>query len=89
MSFVIGMATGYETRKLVEERSLRRQILQYIESTGIKLTDRTGRLISPDEFFSQVLGYHPQRCTWIMSLVAAVVLAGIALTTVLMLWQLI
>ena len=87
MSFVIGMATGYETRKLQEERSLRQRILQYIETAGIRLTDRTGRLISPDEFFSQILGVPPSRRTLIIGAIVAVVIVGVALTTGIVLWQ--
>ncbi len=89
MSFVIGMATGYETRKLQEERSLRQRILAYIESAGIRLTDRTGRMISPDEFFSQILGVHPSRRKLIISAIVAVAVAGIAVTTGIVLWQII
>ncbi|MDB5337579.1 MAG: hypothetical protein JWN70_3198 [Planctomycetaceae bacterium] len=89
MSFVIGMATGYETRKLQEERTIRQRILHYIESTGIRLTDRTGRIISPDEFFSQILGAPPSRRTVIIGAIVALIVAGIAVTTGVVLWQII
>lgn len=62
MSFVIGMAAGYEARKLQEERSIRQQIRAYFERLGIRLTDRHGNLISTEEFLAQITtSFHSKR----------------------------
>jgi hypothetical protein len=89
MSFVIGMATGYETRKLQEVHSLRQRILASIKAAGIRLTDRAGRVISPEDFLGQILGRHSSGRTLIISTVVAVVIAAIAITTGIVLWQII
>jgi len=87
MSFVIGMATGYETRKLQEERTIRQRIRHYIESAGIMLTDRAGRTISIDEFFSQVLSSPPSRKALLIGALSAIIVVGVALATGVVIWQ--
>lgn len=88
MSFVIGMATGYETRKLQEEHWLRQRILASIKSAGIRLTDRAGRMISPEDFLSGILGGRSSGRTLVIGAVVALVVAAIAITTGIVLWQL-
>ena len=40
MSFVIGLATGYNTNKMIEERALRQNVVAYLRRNGIRLSDR-------------------------------------------------
>jgi hypothetical protein len=87
MSFVIGLATGYNTNKVIEERAIRQNIVAYLSRNGIRLTDRSGHTISADEFIRQIL---PERSVWRTIAVGSVVLVvvGIAAFAGFWFWQL-
>lgn len=87
MSFVIGLATGYNTNKLIEERAIRQNIAAYLHRNGIRLTDRSGRTISAEEFIGQIL---PEGSVWRTIAIGSIVfvVVGIAALSGLWFWQL-
>jgi hypothetical protein len=86
MSFVIGLATGYNTNKVIEERAIRQNIVGYLRRNGIRLTDRSGRTISAEEFIRQIF---PERSVWRAIAIGSIVfvVVGIAALSGFWFWQ--